>query len=77
MLVQAVRRNAKKQTAPQIIVIDTYGGREPFVVWSLSHRAPTPSEIAAAIAEYKRERSTYVEPGTLKPAQGSGDEETK
>jgi hypothetical protein len=57
MLVQAVRRNAKKQTAPQIIVIDTYGGSEPFAVYALNHRKPTPVEMAAAIEQYKRERA--------------------
>jgi hypothetical protein len=56
VLVQTIRRNAKKQGAPIISVCGGWGGREPFAVYSLNHRKPTEAEIAAAIAAWKRER---------------------
>jgi len=74
VLVNAVRKNLTKQTVPRIIIIDPHDGKDPIVSWSLNHRTPTPAEIAAALAEYKRKKTTHVEPDTLKPAQGSGDE---
>jgi hypothetical protein len=83
MLVQAVRRNTAKQTAPYIIVIDAHDGRDPIVTWALDHRKPTPAEITTAIEQYKRERAKHEDAAvqdtqhTMKPAQGSGDEETK
>jgi len=74
MLVQTIRRNTKQQKEPHIIICGGWGGREPIVTWALHRRKPTPAEIASAIAEWKRERATYVEPATLKPSQGAGDE---
>jgi hypothetical protein len=78
-LVNAVRRNLTKQGAPLIIILPAWCARdgEPLVTWATDHRTPTKEEIAAAVAQWKREQAAAKqtdEPSTMKPAQGSGDE---
>lgn len=86
MLVQTIRRNAKKQGAPHIIIMPAWvtRGREPMVTWTLDCRTPTKEEIAAAVAQWKREQRAaksddviHEKPSHTKPGQGAGDEENE
>jgi hypothetical protein len=53
VLVQAVRRNLKKQKEPVILVMPAWvwKDREPLVTWLLDHREPTEAELVAAIVK--------------------------
>jgi hypothetical protein len=84
-LVNAVRRNLTKQGAPLIIILPAWCARdgEPLVTWATDHRKPTPEEIAAAVAQWKREQAAKQSDDvvreksyTMQPGQGAGDEET-
>jgi hypothetical protein len=84
MMLQAVKRNQKKQGAPLIIILPAWCARdgEPLVTWATDHRTPTKEEIAAAVAEWKREQAAkksddviHEKSSTMKPAQGSGEDE--
>ncbi len=74
VLIATMRRNAKKQGAPRLIILPGWASRdgEPLVTWTLDARTPTKEEIAAAIAQWKREQDTQR---TTKPGQGAGEEE--
>jgi hypothetical protein len=59
MLVQTIRKNAAKSGAPHIILLPAWAARdgEPVVMWALSSRTPTKAEIAAAVAQWKRDQA--------------------
>jgi hypothetical protein len=84
VLIASMRRNAKKQGAPLIIILPAWCARdgEPLVTWATDHRTPTPEEIAAAVAQWKREEAAkksddvvHEKQSHTKPGQGAGDEE--
>ena len=84
VLIAWMRRNAKQKGAPNILIMPAWVSvnGEPLVTWALDARKPTKEEIAAAVAAWKREQAAakstdevHEKPSTLKPAQGSGEEE--